>query len=119
ATVLPNVEGAQKTEYEVVVVGATLDLLSDPAIFSDARFASFKDAWQEQSDYWNLHTLASDFVLPVLEVIGAGTSPVTLPLLNAGALSSFKSVFDPELLARGIAVPVRGKAAFNQTVRAI
>lgn len=36
-----------KTLYEVVVVGTSMDALSEPAIYSDPRFATFVPAWQQ------------------------------------------------------------------------
>jgi len=93
-----------KTLYEVVVVGSSMDALVDPAIYSDPRFASFVPTWQQKSADLGWQVFFLDFFFPILEnlTIGAASG---VPAANAqAAVTEFQSLMSPLLASRGILV---------------
>ena len=99
---LPLAEGSQKTFYEIVVLGPTLDFVTTPPVWSDTLFFSFTDSWNNKMDSLVFKTFWLDFAWPVIEtflfVKGANAQQAKLDSF----VDEFKSLCDSRLANLGV-----------------
>lgn len=105
AVVLEHDAQADKTYFEAVVVGTTLDYVGMPAVTGHPQFANYVGLWSATADALQWKMILADFVLPVIETIAWGAALSSLEAAPAAALDAFIAAQDPVLLQVGVVVP--------------
>ncbi|MBX3142819.1 MAG: hypothetical protein KF813_03605 [Trueperaceae bacterium] len=104
-------DGAHKTFYELVLLGPSLDAVTRPPIYDDARFSSERAAWNEIIADKLVDQFLEDIALPLLEALAFGGNAA----LDAAELRAFRAEFraatDTHLAGLGIFLKAGGSHA--------
>jgi len=100
--VLTREEGAAKTFFEIVILGASLDFVLTPPIMQDTRFFDFAPEWTAELNRLQFETLTMDFLVPVAETFAFGSVASLQQNRVRAFVEASKAMFDPILAAEGI-----------------
>lgn len=76
---LPLADSGKRAYYEAVVLGPTLDPLTTPPLYGDARFAPFLATWNEVVRNQSLALFFGELVVPLVESFAFGHTGLIQP----------------------------------------
>lgn len=76
---LPLAESGKRAYYEAIVLGPTLDPVTTPPLYGDARFAPFRESWNEVVRNQSLALFFGELVVPIVESFVFGHTGLIQP----------------------------------------
>lgn len=109
---LPLHAGSARTHYQLVLLGATTDVVTRPALYDDARFPrSERDAWLEVVVDKQIESFLDDVALPLLETYVFGRTGVVEGARLAKLRRDFRALNDAQLARIGVHLRAGGSYA--------
>jgi hypothetical protein len=110
--VLPLHDGVDRTHYQLVLVGATTDVVTRPALYDDTRFPSaVRDEWREVVLDKQIESFLDDVALPLLETFVFGRTGVVEGSKLATLRREFRTLNDQQLGRLGVHLRAGGSYA--------
>jgi len=104
--------GSHRTHYQLVLLGATTDVVTRPALYDDTRFPrSVRDEWLEIVVDKQIESFLDDVALPLLETFVFGRTAVVQGARLAELRRSFRALNDTQLARVGVHLRAGGSYA--------